>query len=119
VRVRDGKHASFNKVYVQSLNAHKWNPNLHVLMIILHKGIQYFHVVENIHLHKTLSKGEMTSCCYVLITGVYDSLNNRFILSVFLKWGPANTVNSYIYVAISATADPTGLWRTYLFDGYS
>lgn len=48
---------------------------------------------------------------------VYDSLNKRFILSVFLKWGPANTVNAFIYIAITATDDPTGLWRTYLFNG--
>lgn len=63
----------------------------------------------------------MSWSCGVTVdfAGVYDALNNRFIMTVFLKWGPANTVKAFIYVAISATDDPTGLWRTYLFDGYA
>lgn len=65
-----------------------------------------------------LAPGIAQSVHIYVTAGVYDSLNDRFILSVFLKWGPANTVNAFLYVAITATNDPTGLWRTYLFNGY-
>jgi hypothetical protein len=49
--------------------------------------------------------------------GIYDKVADRFILTVFLKWGPANSARSSIYVAIAAQSNPSLAWRTYLFDG--